>query len=50
VKAIIYLITLPCSGYKNEAWATRTSWELTNNLPRGAKIKWMWELDKEAEG
>ena len=50
MKAVIFIITLPCGPYKLEKWATRTSWELMNNLPRGATIKWMWEIDKEAEG
>ena len=44
VKALSFIITLPCGPCKNEKWAEHTSWELERNLPRGAKVKWMWEL------
>jgi hypothetical protein len=47
VKAITFIITLPCGPARNEKWAEHTSWELVRNLPRGANIRWMWELDKE---
>lgn len=50
VKAITFIITLPCGPTRNEKWAERTSWELVRPLPRGATVKWMWEIDKEAEG
>ena len=50
VKAITFIITLPCGPYKLEKWAERTSWEITRNMPRGATIRWVWEIDKEAEG
>lgn len=50
VKAITFIVTLPCGPTRNEKWAEHTSWELLRPLPRGATVKWMWEIDKEAEG
>lgn len=50
VKAITFILTLPCGPYRDEKWAERFSWALVAVLPRGGSIRWMWEIDKEAKG